>query len=160
MEEQKEFEKQVKIDEFDELSIRLVPYDESVIKKTPEETISAYMELFKVTEPEVAENLKDGVHNVKDCFAYLRDMARKSQSNGTAMVHSDIVFKWAVNYFRSPVIEVEKKKEPEYKPSVDFELMKKKREEEEAKRKAEEAEKKRQEDINKNGLSLFDSLFS
>ena len=47
----------------------------------------------------------------------------------------------------------EEPEKPAYTPSVDYEALKKKREEEEAKRKVEEAEKKRQDDINITNFS-------
>ena len=153
--------KKVKIESFDEKSILLAPYDESYSKGTISEIISRYVNMYSANEPEVKEHLSDGVHNIKDCIKYIRSMAQKLAKDNMAAVNSDLVFKWAIHYYRCSVEEVVEKEpeKPAYTPSVDYEALQKKREEEEAKKKAEEAEKKRQDEINKNGLSLFDQLF-
>lgn len=147
--------------EFRENDVPVVCYDESVIGDCEEQTIRNYMNLHVEEHPEVKENIDDGVHTFEACMKYIYEKVRewKGKSNDTMMVSSDRVFRLAVNFYMSPVVEKEKKVEKaKPMPVTDWNSPEAvaRREEEARKRREEEAEKKRQADIQKNGLSLFD----
>lgn len=140
--------------------IELVNYDRSVMKPTVEESLVAYLNIHD------KELLKKEHYDIKDCISYISRMARERAKDNMAAISSEVVFKWAVNFFTSPLEKVEVKPiKPIVKPETEEE--KKKKEEErqiaEQLRKAEEErkrieaeEEKKAKEIAKNGLMLFD----
>lgn len=148
--------------EFREEDIPIVCYDESVIGDCDEQTIRNYLWLHVEQYPEIDENIDDGVHTFEACRKYITDMVRKwkdKEKGDVMMVSSDRVFRLAVNFYMSPVVEKERKKEEKTFAAVsdwNSPEAKARREEAERKRREEELEKKREADIRKNGLSLFD----
>lgn len=147
--------------EFKEEDVPVVCYDETVIGDCDEQTIRNYMNLHVKEHPEVSGNIDDGEHTFEKCRRYIMEMVRKwkdKEKGDVMMVSSDRVFRLAVNFYMSPVVEKERKI-VESKPAVsDWNSPEAvaRREEAERKRREEELEKKREADIRKNGLSLFD----
>lgn len=153
--------KRVKIKDFMEEEVKLVPYSEDVMGDSHETTVRNFMKLYAREYPEADEAMEDGVHSFEECWKYVTDWARKKAKNGCAALSSDTVFRLAVNYYLSPVVEEEKKEEPEavipvVQPSWDSPEARKAREEAEKRRREEERRKKIEEDVRKNGALLFD----
>lgn len=151
-----EYETVVDIKEFDAEKITLWPYNWSKAI-----SIDDYLKMGFVCNAAVRNAYSDGVHSMEECMKYINDMARKQSNKGFAAVDSDLVFKWAINYYMSPVVTREKKvKITQPALRAETEEQKKAREEAERQRKMEDErkaeEKRKQEDLKKNGFSLFD----
>ena len=147
--------------EFKENDVPIVCYDESVIGDCDETTIRNYLALHAERYPEIKKNIDDGAHTFEACMRYIVETVRKmrGKDNSSVMVSSDRVFRLAVNFYMSPVVEKERRIEHHSPaPVSDWSSPEAaaRREEEARKRREEEAERKRQADIQKNGLSLFD----
>lgn len=54
---------------------------------------------------------KDG-KTLDGCMTYIKDKARKSASNGVAVIKDDQVYEWAEDYYRSDVVEKPAAKTP------------------------------------------------
>lgn len=54
---------------------------------------------------------KDG-KTLDGCMTYIKDKARKSASNGVAVIKDDQVYEWAEDYYRSDVVEKPAAKAP------------------------------------------------
>lgn len=57
-----------------------------------------------------------GNRKLVDCFAYVKNMAKKQAKNGCACVRNDIVFAWAADFYKMPDEEYKKFME---KPKVE-----------------------------------------
>jgi hypothetical protein len=164
-------EKKVKVKEFDEKYIDIVPYNDSVIGETDETTYENYINLHGQMYPEILESMKDGIHKMEDAERYIEDFIRnkyKNSNRNVAAVASNTVFALLVNYYMSPVVEEQVKILPKqtFTPSAytprtpeQIEEDRKRREKEEAERKEKarlEMLRKKQEEANKHFAgSLF-----
>lgn len=152
--------KRVKVKDFQENEVPLVPYTEDVMGDGHETTVRNFMKLYAREFPEAGEAVEDGVHSFEECWKYITGWARKRAKDSCAALSSDTVFRLAANYYLSPVVEEEKEEPkavmPVMQPSWDTPEARKAREEAEARRKEEERRKKIEEDVKKNGALLFD----
>ena len=103
--------KRVKVKDFSENEVPLVPYSEDVMGDGHETTVRNFMKLYAREYPEADEAMEDGVHSFEECWKYVTDWARKKAKNGCAALSSDTVFRLAANYFLSPVVEEEKEED-------------------------------------------------
>ena len=154
--------KEVAVREYDEEMVPIVAYDDSIMSSSEETTIRKYLALHVKVYPEVADAIDDGVHTFEDCWSKVTEWVRKKRNTkgGCAMVSSDDVFRFVVNYYMSPVVEKEEEEKkavtPVAQPSWDSPEARKAREEAEARHREEERRKKIEEDVKKNGALLFD----
>lgn len=59
-----------------------------------------------------------GNRKLVDCFAYVKNMAKKQAKNGCACVRNDIVFAWAADFYKMPDEEYKKLGKSETKKPV------------------------------------------
>lgn len=57
----------------------------------------------------LVEKINSGEKTLKQCFAYVKDQAKKEAKSGCAMVEDKVVYGWAVHFFEEDDIEVEDK---------------------------------------------------
>ena len=158
-------QKRVRVKEFDEEYIEIVPYTESIIGDSDETTYENYINLHGQVYPDILESMQDGIHKMEEAETYITDYIRNkhlAKGRNVAAVSSNTVFALLVNYYMSPVVEEKMKVAPvtAYKPVTSYtpltpeqiEENRKKREKEEAERKERtrlEELRKKQEEKNK-----------
>ena len=76
--------KRVKVKDFQENEVPLVPYTEDVMGDGHETTVRNFMKLYAREYPEADEAMEDGVHSFEECWKYVTEWARKKAKNGCA----------------------------------------------------------------------------
>ena len=158
-------QKKVKVKDFNEEYIDIVPYSESIIGDSDETTYENYINLHGQMYPEILESMQDGIHKMEEAESYISDYVRErhlAKNRNVAAVSSNTIFALLINYYMSPVVEEKVKFNPipTYKPSTSYtpltpeqiEANRKKREQEEAERKEKarlDELRKKQEEKNK-----------
>ena len=73
-----------------------------------QDTIKAYLDKRAQEDSLFAVTYAKENKNIKDCYSYITDRAKKMQSGGCAVISHEEVFGWAVHYYDEDDIKVEK----------------------------------------------------